>query len=83
MYWNKCKSIVSPSVVDRLTLTWDVLKSNLIINSEKYSIWLTLTWDVLKYALYGMSVTNTIRLTLTWDVLKSKGAEDGKATIND
>ena len=56
---------------NRLTLTWDVLKSNPAATRIKDFFWLTLTWDVLKWRGIHLLLAKEKGLTLTWDVLKS------------
>ena len=48
MYWNLDLKILNHYYVIRLTLTWDVLKSNSADNELFIIDRLTLTWDVLK-----------------------------------
>ncbi len=48
MYWN-IRMSSRLKVRLRLTLTWDVLKSDAETNAKERKIRLTLTWDVLKY----------------------------------
>ena len=48
MYWNSV-SFLAAIVTARLTLTWDVLKSDAETNAKERKIRLTLTWDVLKF----------------------------------
>ena len=50
MYWNQ-SSIAITDIDFRLTLTWDVLKSNIVKDNYSMQFWLTLTWDVLKWTL--------------------------------
>ena len=61
---------IDDTIINRLTLTWDVLKLYQILFIMQLLPWLTLTWDVLKSApdIAGLPAT---WLTLTWDVLKS------------
>ena len=47
MYWN-IRMSSRLKVRLRLTLTWDVLKSDAETNAKERKIRLTLTWDVLK-----------------------------------
>ena len=56
--------------MERLTLTWDVLKSGNSSCESPFSVRLTLTWDVLKSITTANTISSGIRLTLTWDVLK-------------
>ena len=60
MYWNLVKPYIENGV-ERLTLTWDVLKSVHNLNAFNYKRRLTLTWDVLK------SAPDIAGLPATWD----------------
>ena len=71
MYWN-IRMSSRLKVRLRLTLTWDVLKSDAETNAKERKIRLTLTWDVLKLAFAWLIICGFIWLTLTWDVLKYK-----------
>ena len=48
MYWNEDDTIGNNTQPERLTLTWDVLKSALKGFAIAPAAGLTLTWDVLK-----------------------------------
>ena len=69
MYWNMCCA-VDWMLQNRLTLTWDVLKSVAPRQNAPTGAGLTLTWDVLKFVLFSFVCIMQYWLTLTWDVLK-------------
>ena len=50
MYWNMCCA-VDWMLQNRLTLTWDVLKSVAPRQNAPTGAGLTLTWDVLKFVI--------------------------------
>ena len=56
--------------INRLTLTWDVLKYVSRYDIVTCDNGLTLTWDVLKYGITFVERFLSAWLTLTWDVLK-------------
>ena len=58
------------NTVNRLTLTWDVLKCSQFWTDFNFYKGLTLTWDVLKLLKLSYPCSSSIGLTLTWDVLK-------------
>ena len=55
--------------VDRLTLTWDVLK--FVARHECFTcLWININMRCIEITLSKWLNINSVRLTLTWDVLK-------------